>query len=98
MLLALSASGLSKRTPLADYPVKGRATGGVAASGFGPKDALLGVAVVEGRDEVLVWTEEEESLRIPAKTIPTQGRDRKGTRLPGLPKEARVVGVARPGE
>ena len=97
-LASISAAGFAKKTSLSEYPVKGRATGGVQAMGLGPKDALAGVALTDARDQLLVWTEDEECIRLAAKEIATAARDRKGSRPSPLPKEARPAGIARLGE
>jgi len=94
-LLTFTASGLAKKTALSEYPVKGRATGGVQALGLGPKDSLAGAAVADLKDQLLIWTAGEEALRLPAKSLPTAPRVGKGRRLPELPTEDRPVGISR---
>lgn len=94
-LATVSAAGLAKKTAMSEYPLKGRATGGVAVMGLGGKDLLAGVALVGAGDQLLVWTEDQEGFRLTAKQVPSAGRDRKGSRLTGLEKDARPVGVAR---
>lgn len=97
-LVSLSDTGFAKKTPLAEYPVKGRATGGVQATGLGTKDVLVAVAAADARDSLLVWTEDDECIRVAAKDAVTTPRDRKGARLAALPKEARPSGLARASE
>jgi DNA gyrase subunit A len=94
-LVAVSSGGMAKKTALSEYPVKGRATGGVQAMGLAPKDTLAGVAVASPRDELLVWTQGQDGHRVPARQVPTAGRDRKGSRLPGLAAGARPAGLTR---
>lgn len=93
-LATVTTSGLAKKTSLEEYPLKGRATGGVQAAGMAPTDSLVGGVVVEGREEILVWTVGRQVLRLEAKAIPTAGRDRKGARVPGLAKDDRPEGIA----
>ena len=97
-LASISAAGFAKKTSLSEYPLKGRATGGVQAMGVGPKDALAGVTLTDVKDQLLVWTEDEECVRLTAKEIATTARDRKGSRPSALPREARPTGMARLGE
>lgn len=97
-LASVSDSGFAKKTALGEYPVRGRVTGGVQTMGLGPKDVLAGVALTDGRDQLLVWTEDDECVRLTAKEIVTAARDRKGSRPAALPKEARPAGMARVGE
>jgi hypothetical protein len=66
--------------------------------GLAPTDALVGVAIAGPRDELLAWTQEQEGHRVPAKQVPTAGRDRKGSRLPGLAPDARPAGLTRASE
>lgn len=94
-LVTVAASGFAKKTPLEEYPVKGRATGGVAAIALGPKDALAGAEVAGLKDELLLWTAKDQTLRLAAKAIPTTARDRKGSRIPDLAKDDQPAGVAR---
>lgn len=93
-LVSLGSNGFAKKTALAEFPLKGRATGGVAAMGLGPKERLAGAAIAESRDELCVWTEAEEAVRVPAKSIPTAGRDLRGGRLSALPKSDHPAGLS----
>ena len=97
-LASISEGGFVKKTVLREYPLKGRATGGVQAMGLGPKDALAAVALIDTKDQLLVWTGDDECVRLTAKEIPTTARDRKGSRHAALPREARPTGMARLGE
>ncbi|MDO8671993.1 MAG: DNA gyrase subunit A [Dehalococcoidia bacterium] len=92
-LLAVSAGGFSKKTALSEYPAKGRATGGVQVTGIAAKDRLAAVAVVGTKDEVMLWTAKDLVIRLAAKAIPTQPRDRKGVPVPGLPKGEEPAGM-----
>ena len=97
-LATLTAAGLAKKTPLEEYPVKGRATAGVQALGLGPKDSLLAVEVAGPREHLLLWTEEEQTLRLPTKGIATAARDRRGSRISDMPQGERPAGMARRGD
>ena len=97
-LASISRGGFAKKTVLGEYPLKGRATGGVQAMGLGPKDTLAAVTLTDAKDQLLVWTGDDECVRLMAKDIPTTARDRKGSRPAALPREARPTGMARVGE
>src|SRR5205085_420587 len=56
-LWVASDTGFIKRSALADYPRKGRATGGVATMQLLPKTALVGAAVVSAGEDVLLVAE-----------------------------------------
>ncbi len=94
-LVTVSKAGLAKKTPLKEYPTKGRATGGVQLTGLAPKDAITGIALADAKDQLLVWTDGEECIRIAAKEIATGARDRKGSRPASIPKDGTVAGLAR---
>ena len=94
-LATLSSAGLAKRTSLDEFPARGRATGGVAAMALGPKDRLTSAAVVAPRDQMLAWTDGEDTARFAAKEMAAAARDRKGGRVPGIAKEQVAVGLAR---
>ncbi len=95
VLATVASTSFAKKTPLEEYPSKGRATGGVQAIGLAATETLAAAAVVENRDELLIWTDQEQTVRIFAKEIPTTARGRKGSRLASFPKEERLVGMAR---
>jgi DNA gyrase subunit A len=97
-LVTFADSGFAKKTALSEYPTKGRATGGVQAAGLGTKDTLACVAIVDAREQLLVWGEDEECVRISTKDVTTTPRDRKGSRPASLPKESRPAGMMRAGE
>jgi DNA gyrase subunit A len=94
-LATVSRGGMAKKTSLSEYPLKGRATGGVQVMGLGSGDELAGAAVAGPRDDLLAWTQDQDGYRVPAKQVATAARDRKGSRLPGLPPEEKLAGLAR---
>src|SRR5437764_3211465 len=56
-LWVASSNGFIKRSPLGEYPRKGRATGGVATMQLAPKTSLVGAAVLEASEDVLLITQ-----------------------------------------
>ncbi len=84
-LVIFSTTGVGKRTPLGEFPVKGRATGGVQATVSGLTVGAAGLvpsAAAEG-DIVLVTTA-GKALRLAARTIPRLGRASRGAPLAQL--------------
>ncbi|HEV7662996.1 MAG TPA: DNA gyrase C-terminal beta-propeller domain-containing protein, partial [Chloroflexota bacterium] len=73
-----ASNGFIKRSALADYPRKGRATGGVATMQLLPKSALIGVAVIGAGEDVLLVTDSGRTARVTADDLPLVARDRKG--------------------
>ncbi len=97
-LLVVTANGYGKRTPLSEYPVKGRATGGVrtldpkALPKTGP---LVAARVVQEKDQVILLSAKGLALRLRVKDIPRKGRVTRGSRLMDLKDGDTVAAVAR---
>jgi len=86
-LWVASNNGQAKRSPLREYPRKGRATGGVATMQFGgPKVSLVGAAVLGPGDDALLVSNSGRAARLGAADLPLVARDRKGH--PALKLEA----------
>jgi DNA gyrase subunit A len=78
-LWVASSAGFVKRSPLADYPRKGRATGGVATMQLVPKTALVSAAVLGESEDALLIAQSGRASRVAANDLPLVARDRKGT-------------------
>jgi DNA gyrase subunit A len=85
-LWVASSNGFVKRTPLGEYPRKGRATGGVATMQLSPKTALVGTAVLSAGEDALLVAHSGATARITPADLPLVARDRRGT--PGLKLDA----------
>ncbi len=97
-LLVVTASGFGKRTPLDDYPVKGRATGGVATIASRHLDATGPIAsarVVNEADEITIISSHGQTLRLRVSAIRQSSRSTMGTRLINLKEGDSVASVAR---
>ncbi len=77
-LWVASTPGLVKRSPLAEYPRKGRATGGVATMHLAPKTSLVGAAVVGPGEDVLLIADGGRTARVTSNDLALVTRDRKG--------------------
>jgi DNA gyrase subunit A len=94
MLWVASNNGFVKRTPLGEYPRKGRATGGVATMQLAPKTTIVGAAVLEPTEDALLVTPGGRTARVSGETLPVVARDRKGSsgiKLEGPETVARLV-------
>ncbi|HEX2517568.1 MAG TPA: DNA gyrase subunit A [Chloroflexota bacterium] len=102
--LALFApGGVGKRTPLAEFPVKGRATSGVQAATGGL--TLAAATIIPGppggspsegdgpRGDVLVSTGAGRAIRLAARAIPRLGRPSRGNQLLQLEPGDSVAGA-----
>jgi DNA gyrase subunit A len=97
-LLVVTEFGYGKRSDLAAYPVKGRATGGVATIDQKNLEKIGSIAaarVVQDDDEVTMISASGVLLRLKVKDISTGGRATRGYRVMDLDKEDFVASVAR---
>jgi len=91
-LLVVAENGYGKRTPLDEFPVKGRATGGVQAttSGF----VIGATGLLQEDTDVLLRTSGDQSVRLSAREIPRQGRASRGAALVKLEAGDKITGLA----
>jgi DNA gyrase subunit A len=100
-LVLVTALGYGKITPLEEYPVKGRATGGVvtidqkALNKTGP---IAAARVVQPADELTVITRGGMVLRTKVKDIRRMGRAARGVCLMSLQEGDQVASLARMAE
>ncbi len=90
-LVFATKRGLVKKTKVAVYnnPRKG----GIVGIGVEKGDELIGVALSNGKEDVLLATYQGISLRFPEKMLRDMGRSAKGVRGIKLDKEDFVVGM-----
>jgi DNA gyrase subunit A len=94
MLWVASSNGFIKRSPLGEYPRKGRATGGVATMQLLPKTSLVAAAVLEATDDALLIAQSGRTARVSGDSLAVVARDRKGSagiKLDGSDALARLV-------
>jgi DNA gyrase subunit A len=97
-LLIVTEHGFGKRSDLKDYPVKGRATGGVATIDQKHLDKVGHISsarVVQEEDEVTLVSSGGVMLRLKVKDISSSGRATRGFRLMDLGDEDQVASLAR---
>ena len=95
-VLTASAKGYGKRTPVAQFPVKGRGTQGVIAMQSNKRngDVVGAVQVLEG-DELMLISDMGTLVRTGGDEVSVQGRNTQGVRLINLRGEERLNSVAR---
>jgi DNA gyrase subunit A len=86
MLWVASSNGFVKRSPLGEYPRKGRATGGVATMQLAPRTRLVSAAVLDASEDGLLIAQSGRVGRVSGAGLAVVARDRKGS--PGLKLEA----------
>jgi DNA gyrase subunit A len=93
-LVTVCEKGYGKRTPAADYPVKGRGSRGVITIKTSERNGkVVGVHVVTDLDDLILVTDIGKVIRIRVRDVRVQGRNTQGVRLIRLGAEERVVAV-----
>ena len=93
-LLTACEHGHGKRTPIADYPIKGR--GGLGVINIrteGRNGEVIGAVLCHDQDEILFITESGMIVRSPVGETRPMGRNTQGVRLVNLKEEDRLVGI-----
>jgi DNA gyrase subunit A len=95
-ILTATERGYGKRTPLDEYPRKGRGTQGVIAIQCSARNgALVGAVQVEATHELMLISIQGTLVRTRADEVPQVGRNTQGVTLIRLPDEESLVGVVR---
>ena len=97
-LLVVTAKGYGKRSPLADFPAKGRATGGVATidqKSLGKIGMITVVRVVQEADDLTMMSANGVVLRTRVTDVPKSGRATRGHVLIKLQEGDSLASVAR---
>ncbi len=95
-VLTACAKGYGKRTPLADYPVKGRGTRGVINIDATDRNGeVVKMVLVADDDEVMFITEKGILMRTRVSEIRETGRNAQGVRLLRIDEGDRLVALAR---
>jgi DNA gyrase subunit A len=95
-VLSVSANGFGKRTSSYEYRVTGRGGSGIVAMGMGRKNsAIIGAFPVEESDDLMLITDQGQTIRLAVGGISVQGRAAQGVVLFRLEDNERVVSVER---
>src|SRR5690348_13385359 len=98
-VLVATAGGYAKRTPVDEYPIKGRGTMGVVTARIvDQRGELVGALMVLPEDEVFAITSSGGVIRTAAAEVKQSGRQTMGVRLMNLASGVSVVAVARNAE
>ena len=96
-LFIVSENGLGKRTALTNFPVKHRATSGIAAISLAKDDRVAGAMRAGPSDGALIASAAGRLDRIVLKSLRRQGRAAKGSPLIALTTGDRISGIGRLG-
>ena len=95
-VLISTGNGYGKRTPLADFPCKGRGGKGVIAIKTSPRNGeVVSALTVRGDDEVMLITDGGVLIRTHAAEISSLSRNTQGVRLISLKHEERLISVSK---
>ena len=95
-LFVATSGGYGKRTPMEDYPAKGRGGMGVVTFKYDPKRGkLIGALTVADDDEILAITSAGGVIRTEVKQIRSTARATMGVRLVDLGKDVELLAVDR---
>jgi DNA gyrase subunit A len=93
-LLTVCQKGFGKRTPVADYPVKGRGGMGVITIKTTDRNGkVVSCRLVTDEEDLMLITSQGKVIRMPMKGIPTLGRNTQGVRLIRVEDGETVVSV-----
>jgi DNA gyrase subunit A len=94
-LLVVTENGYGKRTPIEDYPVKGRGTMGVKSISLTEKKGgLAGALIVREHHDLVFISSTGMVQRTSVRGISRQGRPAQGVRVMNLREEDQVSAVA----
>jgi len=93
-VLTATARGYGKRTPLAEYPKKGRGTQGVIAIQCSDRNgALVAALQIDAAHELMLISNQGTLVRTRASEVARVGRNTQGVTLIRLPPEESLIGV-----
>ncbi len=95
-VLCACENGFGKRTPIDDYPTKGRGGKGVIAIKTSERNGQLVKAInVSDADDVILISDKGTMVRTPVAQIAVAGRNAQGVRLIRIADDETLVGLAR---
>jgi DNA gyrase subunit A len=94
-ILTVTANGYGKRTPLSDYPLRGRGGMGVISIQTTPRNGpVVGAVQVSDDAEVMLITNAGTAIRTKVASIPRLGRNTQGVKLMGVGEGEQLAGLA----
>ena len=94
-ILCACENGFGKRTPIDDYPTKGRGGKGVIAIKTSERNGQLVKAIaVTGEEDVILISDKGTLVRTPVAQIANAGRNAQGVKLIRIADEEVLVGMA----
>ncbi len=94
-LMVVTEQGMGKRTAIAQFPQRHRATGGVAAINLSANDKLAVATLVGAKDDVVLASSAGAAAQLAIKSMRRQGRATRGSKLLDVQADDRVSTIAR---
>ncbi len=95
-VLTASENGYGKRTPMDDYPLKGRGGQGVIAIQTTERNgAVVGAVLVSEAEEIMLITDGGTLVRTRVSEVSSMSRNTQGVRLINLTKNEKLIGLER---
>ena len=95
-ILTITENGYGKRTDLAEYPIKGRATKGVVSIKVSDRNGpVVGAVQVEEHDEIMLITDNGTLVRTRVNEVSVIGRNTQGVRIIRTAEDENVVALQR---
>ncbi len=93
-VLTAVENGYGKRTPIADYPVQGRAGQGVISIQTSARNGqVVGAVLVNDEDEIMLITNAGTLVRTRVREVSVTGRNTQGVRLISLHEDEKLAGI-----
>ena len=94
-VLTVSENGFGKRTPITQFPVRGRGASGVISMKTSARNGgQVGAVRVDPGDEIMLITEGGTLVRTRSDEISQVSRDTQGVSLIRLGKDGKLIGIA----
>ncbi|TPH12760.1 DNA topoisomerase (ATP-hydrolyzing) subunit A [Litorilituus lipolyticus] len=95
-ILTITQNGYGKRTDLAEYPAKSRATKGVVSIKVSERNGpVVGAVQVEEQDEIMLITDNGTLVRTRVNEVSVIGRNTQGVRMIRTAEDEHVVALQR---
>jgi len=95
-VMTVTENGFGKRTPIAQFPVKGRGGMGVISIKTSDRNgAQIGAVRVDENDEAMLITDGGTLVRIRVADVSQMGRDTQGVTMIRLSKNEKLIGIER---
>jgi len=95
-ILTVTENGYGKRTPMSEFPTKGRGGKGMKSIKTSDRNGdQVGAVLVVDSDELMLITDGGTLVRTPVKDVSVMGRDTQGVRMIRLSEGEKLIGIER---